>query len=99
MSDKKHVVHPRGHCCAASIYMQLGALDSAKYYLEYMPAVTNRIDSVSYLKTYADYYKYKGNKELFDDYKTRSRFLAESLHINSLNAQLLAIEKKYDKQN
>lgn len=98
LSDKKHVVHPRGHCCAASIYMQLGALDSAKYYLEYMPAVTNRIDSVSYLKTYADYYKYKGNKELFDDYKTRSRFLAESLHINSLNAQLLAIEKKYDKK-
>ncbi|MCQ2287667.1 MAG: hypothetical protein MJZ74_01030 [Muribaculaceae bacterium] len=98
LSDKNNITHPRAHCRAASIYMHLGNVDSAQYFIKTMPKIVNRIDSVIYLKTLSEYFKYKKDLPKAETYKLKSRYLSDSILINNLNSKLLTIEKKYDKQ-
>lgn len=91
--------HPRAHYRLSTSYLLLGQSDSALYYLNRAPKSTGAMDSIIYyelLSKIEHYYnKNEGESKYFLEL---AHSIADSLTINGLNNQLLAIEKKYDLQ-
>ena len=94
----KEIDHPRAHYCAAKSYIRLGQIDSALYYLNRSPESVSANDSIMYYNLLADISRCKNDHESWLNYHNKAHAMADSILIGSLNAKLLAIEKKYDLQ-
>ena len=92
-------IHPRIHYTAASAYLQLGRLDSARYYLEHAPEMTTVADSIMYYQLLADFARREGKVDDAINYLNKTHNLADSVAMNSMNDKLLEVEKKYDSQH
>lgn len=96
--DSTIIDHPRAHFCAASIYLHLGQKDSALYYIQRAPQIESSADSVRYYDLLADIALVDGDQKSWLVYHNRAHSMADSILVGSLNAKLLAVEKKYDLQ-
>ncbi len=91
-------IHPRIHYTAASAFLHLGRIDSARYYLNQAPAMTTTTDSIMYYQLQADMARHDHNLEKAINCLTLTHHLADSLTLNSMNDRLMEVEKKYDNQ-
>ena len=91
-------IHPRIHFTAASAFLHLGRTDSARYYLQQAPTMTTVADSIMYYRLLSDLAFRDNQMRGAIDYLTKSHYLADSVAINSMNDQLVEVEKKYDTQ-
>ena len=91
-------MHPRIHYTAASAYLHLGRIDSARYYLQHAPAMTTAADSIMHYQLLADLARHDRNTEEAINYLNLTHNLADSVTMNSMNDRLLEVEKKYDTQ-
>ena len=91
-------IHPRIHYCAASAYLHLGRVDSARYYLEHAPAMKIAADSIMCYKLLADLSHHEGKIDDAINYLNKTNNLADSVAMSGLNHRLLEVEKKYDTQ-
>lgn len=91
-------IHPRIHYTAASAFLHLGRIDSARYYLNQAPAMTTTADSIMYFQLQADMARHDNNLEKAINCLTLTHHLADSLTLSSMNDRLMEVEKKYDNQ-
>ena len=91
-------IHPRIHYTAASAYMNLGRLDSARYYLQHAPAMTTVADSIMYYQLLTDLARRENKMDDAINYLSLTHNLADSVAINGMNSKLVEAEKKYDTQ-
>lgn len=93
VSNTPGVYHNLAFC-----YAKLGEVDSAEFYLRNSPSMNDYVDSITYFDTASEIEKVKHNDDLSRMYFDKSRTIADSILIHSLNHRLLAVEKKYDTQ-
>ena len=91
-------IHPRIHYTAASAYLHLGRLDSARYYLGQAPEMTTVADSIMHYQLLADFARFDGKVDDAIYYLNMTHNLADSVTLSSMNDKLLEVEKKYDSQ-
>ena len=91
-------IHPRIHYTAASAYLHLGRLDSARYYLQHAPEMTTVADSIMHYQLLADLARREGKVDDAINYLNMTHNLADSVAMSSMNDKLLEVEKKYDSQ-
>lgn len=91
-------IHPRIHYCAASAYLHLGQVDSARYYLEHAPAMATAADSIMHYQLLADLARHDGKIDDAINYLNMTHNFADSVVMSGLNHRLLEVEKKYDTQ-
>ena len=91
-------IHPRIHYTAASAFLHLGRIDSARYYLNQAPAMTTTADSIMYFQLQADMARHDHNLEKAIKCLTLTHNLADSVTMSSMNDRLMEVEKKYDNQ-
>ena len=91
-------VHPRIHYTAASAYLNLGRIDSARYYLQQAPAMMTVADSIMYYQLLADLARRENKVDDAIKYLSLTHHLADSVTINGMNDKLVEAEKKYDTQ-
>ena len=91
-------IHPRIHYTAASAYLHLGRLDSARYYLRHAPEMTTVADSIMHYQLLADLARREGKVDDAINYLNMTHNLADSVAMSSMNDKLLEVEKKYDSQ-
>ena len=91
-------IHPRIHYTAASAYLRLGRLDSARYYIQHAPEMTTVADSIMHYQLLADLARREGKVDDAINYLNRTHNLADSVTMSSMNDKLLEVEKKYDSQ-
>lgn len=92
-------IHPRIHYTAASAYLHLGRIDSARYYLQHAPAMTTIADSIMHYQLLADLARKENRVDDAINYLNLTHNLADSVTVSSMNDQLLEVEKKYDTQH
>ena len=90
--------HPRIHYTAATAYLHLGRIDSARYYLQHAPAMTTAADSIMHYQLLADMARRDHNLEQAINYLTLTHNMADSVAMSSMNDRLMEVEKKYDTQ-
>ena len=90
--------HPRIHYTAATAYLHLGRIDSARYYLQHAPAMMTAADSIMHYQLLADMARHDHNLEQAINYMTLTHNLADSVAMSSMNDRLMEVEKKYDTQ-
>ena len=91
-------IHPRIHYTAASAYLHLGRLDSARYYLQHAPEMTTAADSIMYYQLLADLARRENKVDEAINYLNMTHFLADSVAMSGMNDKLLEAENKYDTQ-
>ena len=91
-------IHPRIHYTAASAFLHLGRIDSARYYLNQAPAMTTTADSIMYFQLQADMARHDHNLEKAIKCLTLTHHLTDSVTLSSINDRLMEVEKKYDNQ-
>ena len=91
-------IHPRIHYTAASAYLHLGRIDSARYYLDHAPAMATAADSIMYYQLLADLARHDGHLEQAINYLTMTHHMADSVTMSSMNDRLMEVERKYDNQ-
>ena len=91
-------IHPRIHYTAASAFLHLGRIDSARYYLEQAPAMTTAADSIMHFQLLADMARHDHNLDKAINYLTLTHNLADSVTMSSMNDRLMGVEKQYDTQ-
>ena len=91
-------MHPRIHYTAASAYLHLGRLDSARYYMQQAPEMATAADSIMHYQLLADFARCEGKVDDAIKYLNMTHNLADSVAMNSMNDKLLEVEKKYDSQ-
>ena len=90
--------HPRIHYTAASAYLHLGRIDSARYYLQHAPAMATVADSIMHYQLLADLARRENRTNDAIDYLNMTHNLADSVAISGMNDKLIEAEKKYDAQ-
>ena len=91
-------IHPRIHYTAASAYLHLGQLDSARYYLQHAPEMVTAADSIMYYQLLADLARRENKMDATINYLNLTHRLADSVAMSSMNDKLLEAENKYDVQ-
>ncbi len=91
-------LHPRIHYTAASAYLHLGRIDSARYYLDHAPAMATVADSIMHYQLLADMSRHEHKLEEAMKYLTLTHNLADSVTMSSMTERLMDAEKKYDSQ-
>ena len=91
-------IHPRIHYTAASAYLHLGRLDSARYYMQHAPEMLTVADSIMHYQLLADFARCEGKVDDAINYLNMTHNLADSVTMSSMNDKLLEVEKKYDSQ-
>ena len=91
-------IHPRIHYTAASAYLHLGRLDSARYYMQHAPEMTTVADSIMHYQLLADLARREGKVDDAINYLNMTHNLADSVAMSGMNHKLLEVEKKYDFQ-
>ena len=91
-------IHPRIHYTAASAYLHLGRLDSARYFLQQAPELTTAADSIMYYQLLADLARRENKVDDAINYLNMTHYLADSVTMSSMNDKLLEAENKYDSQ-
>ena len=91
-------IHPRIHYTAASAYLHLGRIDSARYYLDHAPAMTTAADSIMHYQLLADMARHNHHLEEAINYLSMTHHLADSVTMSSMNDRLMEVERKYDNQ-
>ena len=101
-AGKDEIDHPRAHYVAAETYLNLGRPDSALYYLNHVPAsgmMSNHTsDTVMYCRLMSKIAKANKDWNKFTTYYERANEMADSILVDNVNKNYLAIEKKYDIQ-
>ena len=99
---KDEIDHPRAHYIAAETYLNLGKPDSARYYLNHLPAsgvMSNHTsDTVMYYRLLSEIAKAEKDWSKYTTYYERSHDMADSILLDNVNKNYLAVEKKYDIQ-
>ena len=90
--------HPRIHYTAASAYLHLGRIDSARYYLQHAPEMATVADSIMHYQLLADLARRENRTNDAIDYLNMTHNLADSVAISGMNDKLIEAEKKYDAQ-
>ena len=90
--------HPRVHYAMARACLNIGELDSAKYYLNAAMRPINIVDSIAYYNVLSEIEGYEHHEDRSRLLFEISNSLADSVLAASLNHRLLAVEKKYDVQ-
>ena len=90
--------HPRIHYTAALAYLHLGRIDSARYYLQQAPAMTNVADSIMHFQLLADLAQHENKAIDAIHYLNMTHNLADSVTISGMNDKLIEAEQKYDAQ-
>ena len=91
-------IHPRIHYTAASAFLHLGRIDSARYYLNQAPAMATAADSIMHYQLLTDLARHDNKLNEAINYLTMAHNLADSVTMNSMNDKLMEVEKKYDNQ-
>ena len=91
-------IHPRVHYTAASAFLHMGRIDSARYYLQQAPEMASAADSIMHCQLMADMARHDHRLNEAIDYLTQSHRLADSVMMSSMNDRLMEVEKKYDSQ-
>ena len=91
-------IHPRIHYTAASAFLHLGRIDSARYYLNQAPAMATAADSIMHYQLLTDLARHDNKLNEAINYLTMAHNLADSVTMNSMNDKLMEVEKKYDTQ-
>ena len=91
-------IHPRIHYTAASAFLHLGRIDSARYYLNQAPAMATAADSIMHYQLLTDLARRDNKLNEAINYLTMAHNLADSVTMNSMNDKLMEVEKKYDTQ-
>jgi tetratricopeptide (TPR) repeat protein len=91
-------IHPRIHYVAASAYMNLGRIDSARYYLQHAPEMTSAADSIMHYQLLANLARRENKVDEAIDYLNLTHNLADSVAMSGMYDKLLEAEKKYDIQ-
>ena len=91
-------IHPRIHYTAASAFLHLGRIDSARYYLNQAPAMSTTADSIMHFQLLADMARHDHNLNEAINYLTMTHHLADSVTMSSMNDRLMEVEKQYDNQ-
>ena len=94
----KKKIHPRIHYTAASAYLHLGHIDSARYYLEHAPAMESIADTIMHYQLLADLARIEHNTSEAINYLDLTHHLADSVTLSSMNDRLLEAENKYSTQ-
>lgn len=101
-AGKNEIDHPRAHYVAAETYLNLGRPDSALYYLNHVPAsgvMSNHgSDTVMYYRIMSEIAKRGKDWEQYTANFERANGMADSILLDNVNKNYLAIEKKYDIQ-
>ncbi len=101
-AGKDEIDHPRAHYVAAETYLNLGRPDSALYYLNHVPvsgAMSNHIsDTVMYCRLMSEIARANQDWEQYTAYYERANSMADSILLDNVNKNYLAVEKKYDIQ-
>ena len=101
-AGKDEIDHPRAHYVAAETYLNLGRPDSALYYLKNVPAsgmMSNHTsDTVMYCRLMSEIAKANKEWDKYITYYVRANEMAESILVDNVNKNYLAVEKKYDIQ-
>ena len=94
--------HPRAHYVAAETYLNLGKTDSAKYYLNHAPAGpgirTTVSDTVMYYRLVSEIAKVDKDWNRYTANYEKANALADSVLVDNVNKNYMAVEKKYDIQ-
>ena len=91
-------IHPRIHYTAASAYLHLGRVDSARYYMQEAPEMVTAADSIMYFRLLADLARHENRTNDAINYLNMTHNLADSVTISGMNDKLIEAEKKYDAQ-
>ena len=91
-------IHPRIHYTAASAYLHLGRIDSARYYMQQAPEMATVADSIMHYQLLADLARRENRTNDAIDYLNMTHNLADSVAISGMNDKLIEAEKKYDTQ-
>ncbi len=91
-------IHPRIHYTAASAYMHLGRMDSARYYLQHAPAMTTAADSIMHYQLLADMARRENKVDDAINYLNLTHNLADSVTMSGMYDKLVEAENKYDTQ-
>ena len=91
-------IHPRIHYTAASAYLHLGRLDSARYYMQHAPSMVTVADSIMHYQLLAELARYDHQMDDAISYLNKTHNLADSVAMSGMNDRLLEVEKKYDTQ-
>lgn len=91
-------IHPRIHYTAASAFLHLGRIDSARFYLNQAPAMVTAADSIMHYQLLTDLARRDNKLNEAINYLTMVHNLADSVTMNSMNDKLMEVEKKYDTQ-
>ena len=101
-AGKDVIDHPRAHYIAAETYLNLGRRDSALYYLNHAPVSgetsKNVSDRVMYYRILSEIAKADKDWEGYTTNFERANSMADSLLLDNVNKNYLAVEKKYDIQ-
>ena len=92
-------VHPRIHYTAASAYLHLGRIDSARFYLNHAPAMATVADTIMRYQLLTDMARYNNKMDSALFYMDKTHELADSVAISSMYDRLIDAEKKYDNQH
>ena len=94
--------HPRAHYVAAETYLNLGKTDSAKYYLNHVPAGsgirTTVSDTVMYYRLVSEIAKVDKDWSRYTANYEKANAMADSVLVSNVNKNYMAVEKKYDIQ-
>lgn len=91
-------IHPRIHLTAASAFLHLGRIDSARYYLQHAPATATAADSIMRYRLLADMARHNHQSDSAFHYLDLTHHLADSVTMSSMNDRLMEVEKRYDNQ-
>ena len=91
-------IHPRIHYTAASAYLHMGRLDSARYYLQHAPSMVTVADSIMHYQLLAELARRDHQMDDAIGYLNKTHNLADSVAMSGMNDRLLEVEKKYDTQ-
>ena len=101
-AGKDEIDHPRAHYVAAETYLNLGRPDSALYYLNHVPvsgAMSNHTsDTVMYCRFMSEIARANQDWDQYTAYYERANSMADSILLDNVNKNYLAVEKKYDIQ-
>ena len=101
-AGKDEIDHPRAHYVAAETYLNLGRPDSALYYLNHVPAsgmMSNHTsDTVMYCRLMSEIARANQDWDQYTAYYERANSMADSILLDNVNKNYLAVEKKYDIQ-
>lgn len=101
-AGKDEIDHPRAHYVAAETYLNLGRPDSALYYLNHVPAsgmMSNHTsDTVMYCRLMSEIARANRDRDQYTAYYERANSMADSILLDNVNKNYMAVEKKYDIQ-